>query len=165
MTLQTFLVIALRVSCRPTTLFCIVFCCYKRRSDQWQLRISYKKCSISQVGNSSKFSNGCLVCVAVVYLKSKCAQTWALLLTSVLLLALTSTILLLKLTLYLVLVKIFLPRDRDTLACTFCVHERPLLGYACSVWSPYHVTDVRKLESVQRRFTQTPWPHRTWLIF
>jgi hypothetical protein len=31
---------------------------------------------------------------------------------------------------------------------------RPILEYASSVLSPYHVTDVRKNEAVQRRFTK-----------
>jgi hypothetical protein len=50
--------------------------------------------------------------------------------------------------------KCFLSRDRATLvrASTTCV--RLLLDYASRVWSPYHVTDVRKIEAVQRRFTK-----------
>jgi hypothetical protein len=30
----------------------------------------------------------------------------------------------------------------------------PMLEYACSVWSPHHIAHIRKIESVQRRFTK-----------
>jgi hypothetical protein len=50
--------------------------------------------------------------------------------------------------------KCFLSRDRDSLTRAFCAYVRPSLEYACSVWSPHHVTEIRKVESVQRRFTK-----------
>jgi len=31
---------------------------------------------------------------------------------------------------------------------------RPLLEYASQAWSPHQVTDINKLEAVQRRFTK-----------
>jgi hypothetical protein len=50
--------------------------------------------------------------------------------------------------------KYFLSRDRATLVRAFIIYVRPILEYASSVWSPFHVADVRKIEAVQRRFTK-----------
>ena len=36
----------------------------------------------------------------------------------------------------------------------FTTYVRPLLKYATCIWSPQHVTAVRQVESVQRRFTK-----------
>ena len=36
----------------------------------------------------------------------------------------------------------------------FTTYVRPLLEYATCIWSPQHVTAVRQIESVQRRFTK-----------
>jgi hypothetical protein len=50
--------------------------------------------------------------------------------------------------------KCFLSRDGATLVRAFITYMPPILEYASSVWSSYHVTDVRKIEAVQRRFTK-----------
>jgi hypothetical protein len=34
------------------------------------------------------------------------------------------------------------------------IYVRPMLEYACSVWSPHHIAYLREVESVQRRFTK-----------
>ena len=50
--------------------------------------------------------------------------------------------------------KCFLSRDRESLLRAYTVYVRPLLEYASQIWSPHLLTDIRKLESVQRRFTK-----------
>jgi hypothetical protein len=50
--------------------------------------------------------------------------------------------------------KCFLSTDRATLVRAFITYMRPILEYASSIWSPYHLTDVRKIEAVQRRVTK-----------
>ena len=45
-------------------------------------------------------------------------------------------------------------KDRATLLRAFTVYVRPLLEYASTVWSPYQIGDIDKLESVQRHFTK-----------
>jgi hypothetical protein len=50
--------------------------------------------------------------------------------------------------------KCLLSRDRATLVRAFITYVRPTLEYASSVWSPYHVTNGRKIEAVQRRSTK-----------
>ena len=34
---------------------------------------------------------------------------------------------------------------------SYTIHVRPILDYACSVWSPYHQHNISKIEMVQRR--------------
>jgi len=46
----------------------------------------------------------------------------------------------------------FISRDAVTLTRAFVAYVRPILEYASVIWSPYHVNQISKLESVQRRF-------------
>lgn len=53
---------------------------------------------------------------------------------------------------------------RDPYICKqlYCALVRPILEYACPVWSPYHLSEIKRLESVQRRFLRfalgsLPW--------
>jgi hypothetical protein len=50
--------------------------------------------------------------------------------------------------------KCFLSRDVTTLVRAFTVYVRPLLEYACCVWSPVYANAIQQIESVQRRFTR-----------
>lgn len=50
--------------------------------------------------------------------------------------------------------KCFHSKDRGTLLKAFTTYVRPLLEYATPVWSPFTVTDITKIESVQRAFTK-----------
>ena len=50
--------------------------------------------------------------------------------------------------------KCFISKDTTTLLRAFTTYVRPLLEYATCIWSPQHVTVVRQVESVQRRFTK-----------
>ena len=36
----------------------------------------------------------------------------------------------------------------------FCTYIRPMLEYSSSVWSPFFLKDINKIESVQRKFTK-----------
>ena len=48
----------------------------------------------------------------------------------------------------------FYIRDKYILLRAFATHVRLLVGYCCSVWSPYQCTLIDKLESIQRNFTK-----------
>ena len=49
----------------------------------------------------------------------------------------------------------FMNDDTDlTTSIAFITYVRPLLEYATTVWSPYTLTDISKIESVQRSFTK-----------
>ena len=52
------------------------------------------------------------------------------------------------------LFKCFISRDADTLVQAFVTHIRPSLEYASSIWSPYQIGLIDRVESVQRRFTK-----------
>ena len=52
------------------------------------------------------------------------------------------------------ILKCFTSRDPELLIRAFIVFVRPMLEYASSVWSPYKVSFIDKVESVQRRFTK-----------
>jgi len=50
----------------------------------------------------------------------------------------------------------FVSRDLSSLVCAYCTYIRPLLEYNSVVWSPSNLgdTDIRCVESVQRKFTK-----------
>jgi len=48
----------------------------------------------------------------------------------------------------------YLTREREVLKFAFCTYVRPLLEFACQVWSPKYRYLIDKIESVQRFFTR-----------
>ena len=50
--------------------------------------------------------------------------------------------------------KCFLSKDILTLVRAFKTYVLPILDYCSQVWSPSHITDITRLESVQRVFTK-----------
>ena len=48
----------------------------------------------------------------------------------------------------------FVSREPDLLFRAFVSFVRPVIEYCCSLWSPYSLKNIRKLECVQRRFTK-----------
>lgn len=52
------------------------------------------------------------------------------------------------------ILRCFKSRDPVTLCRAFTVYVRPLVEYCSQVWSPVNVTDICKIERVQRRFTR-----------
>ena len=48
----------------------------------------------------------------------------------------------------------FLNKSKQFLARTFVVFVRPKLEYASQIWNPVYVSDIKRLEQVQRRFTK-----------
>ena len=50
--------------------------------------------------------------------------------------------------------KCFVSRDISTLIRAYKVYVRPVVEYASCVWSPYHVSKTKQIESVQRNFTK-----------
>ena len=52
------------------------------------------------------------------------------------------------------LFKSFISMDQPTLVRAFTTFVRPLVEYASCVWSPTSVSDIKKIEAVQRRFTK-----------
>ena len=52
------------------------------------------------------------------------------------------------------IIKCFLSRDSKTLFLAFATYVRPILEYASCVWSPCSLTYIKKVKSVQHRFTK-----------
>jgi hypothetical protein len=50
--------------------------------------------------------------------------------------------------------KSFITCDPAALIKAFKVYVRPLLEYCSQVWSPHHITEISRIESVQRVFTK-----------
>jgi ribonuclease P/MRP protein subunit RPP40 len=66
--------------------------------------------------------------------------------------------------------KFFKSGDPQVLAWAFRVYVRPMLEYAGQVWSPYHLGDIDRIESVQRAFTKSlrglrDWPYSRRLAY
>ena len=49
---------------------------------------------------------------------------------------------------------LFLSHETETLIGAFITYVRPLLEYCPSIWSPYSVGMIKRVESVQRAFTK-----------
>ena len=54
------------------------------------------------------------------------------------------------------ILKCFVPRDCATIYIAFITFIQTIIQYASCVWSLCGITDIRTLESVQRRFTKEP---------
>ena len=52
------------------------------------------------------------------------------------------------------ILKCFSSRDPLLLMRAFCTFVRPLLEFSSTIWSPYTVSDINRIESVQRSFTK-----------
>ena len=52
------------------------------------------------------------------------------------------------------ILKCFCSRDPSLLSMAFCTFVRPTLEYCGTIWNPYNICDISKIESVQRRFTK-----------
>ena len=52
------------------------------------------------------------------------------------------------------LLRSFLSKDPMLRTKAFTVYVRPMLEYCSPVWSPCHIGNINKLDSVQRMFTK-----------
>ena len=50
--------------------------------------------------------------------------------------------------------KYFISRNTQSLVRGFVNYVRPIIQYASSTWSPSSITNIKKVESVQKRFTK-----------
>jgi len=122
-------------------------------SNEWQLTISYQKCSIMSIGRSN--STHCFnissnrvqpVCISKDLGVNVCSDlSFATYVNTIAAKAHARACL---------IHKCFISRDAVTLTRAFVTYVRPILEYALVIWSPYHVNQISKLELVQRRLTQ-----------
>ena len=124
----------------------------------WQLSISVKKCNIIQVGSRQKtcvmspeqfvLCNNVLECVDVV-------NDLGILIDSHLTFASHIHSIVQKATQRCYLIsKSFQSHNTELLVRAFTTYVRPLLEVNSQVWSPHLLKDIRRLETVQRRFTK-----------
>jgi len=52
------------------------------------------------------------------------------------------------------ILRCFKSRDTTTLCRAFVVYVRPLVEYCSQIWSPSYLSDIYKIERLQRRFTR-----------
>lgn len=122
-------------------------------SDSWQLVISYKKCFLLYIGKPKTDS--------VIYLDSKplvvqtVVKDLGIYVDDCLKFTDHINNIVSRASIRANLIhKCFLSRNVKVLMRAFVVYVRPLLEYATCVWSPYLVKDIKRVESVQRRFTK-----------
>ena len=53
------------------------------------------------------------------------------------------------------ILKCFNSRDSRLLMRAFCTFVRPLLEFSSVIWNPFTMSDIKRVESVQRRFTKS----------
>jgi hypothetical protein len=121
--------------------------------NKWQLTISYKKCNVMFVGNSTynvTFNINANVLDAVDKVKDLGVIVDAKLTFSDHINQLVKRAFIRSN----LICKCFISRNVDNLLQAFLVYVRPILEYASCVWSPHYIGDIQKIESVQRRFTK-----------
>jgi len=124
-------------------------------SQNWQLGISYKKCSLMYIGNTNCKPSLLLnnVCLAVV----DEAKDLGVVIDSRLTFHTHIKQNVVRASVRANLIhKCFISRDVFTLIRAFKVYARPLLEYqyASCTWSPHHILQIKQVESVQRKFTK-----------
>ena len=122
-------------------------------SNTWQLNISHKKCSVMQVG--SRKTNYAFSLASNPLCDVNAVRDLGVLIDrslkfdnhirDIVTRACTRANL---------IHKCFRSRDTSTLVRAYITYVRPLLEYASSVWSPHLLKDIKRVESVQRRFTK-----------
>jgi ribonuclease P/MRP protein subunit RPP40 len=124
-------------------------------SDVWQLRISYKKCAVLPINYSQNEPYSVLTLGENELSMVDDVKDLGIIMDNKL-----------KFTLHInrmiakafnrsnLILKCFLSKDVETLIRAFIVYVRPTLEYASCVWSPYRITDINRIESVQRKFTK-----------
>jgi ribonucleases P/MRP protein subunit RPP40 len=123
-------------------------CCW---SAKWQLTISYQKCSVMSIGRS--VNNNCLKLDSDVVQSVNTVKDLGVQVCSSLTFTLHINKIVAKAHARANLIhKCFLSKDATTLTKAFVTYVRPILEYSSVIWSPHHVYEINKLESVQRRF-------------
>ena len=124
-------------------------------SVKWQLSVSYKKCAILSIGRNAEETNRCFKLGNEVVQPLSTVTDLGVQISHDLSFALHINKIVAKAHARANLIhKCFISKDAATLIKAFTVYVRPIVEYASVVWSPYHINEINKLESVQRRFTK-----------
>ena len=122
-------------------------------SKHWQLKIAYKKCSIMQLGNT--INNPVFYLDSDILTNVDTVKDLGILVDCRLKFECHINKIVARASIRANLIhKCFLSKDISTMTRAFTTYVRPLLEYASCVWSPCSIKDVKRIESVQRRFTK-----------
>ena len=120
----------------------------------WQLTISFNKCQSLCVGRFNSVNSLCHIdnrCLAVSQLVS---DLGVLVDSDLKFSAHVDKVVSRASRISSLVFKCFLSKDQTNLVTAFKVYIRPILEYCSPVWSPRLLKDIRRIESVQRRFTK-----------
>ena len=124
-------------------------------SDQWQLDISYKKCNALLLTNKKeKTSLALTLCDKQLPIVDSVKDIGVIMDSHLKFDVHVNNIVLRAHKIANLIHKCFISKDPPTLMKAFLVYVRPVLEYASCVWSPQSVGLIKKIESVQRRFTK-----------
>ena len=123
-------------------------------SVEWQMPISFKKCSLMLYGNRELTVPPCYMFGIEIEQVSEVKDLGVLMHSSLKFNGHIDSIVAKAHSRAYLIRKCFLSRDPDILLRAFNVYVRPILEYASSVWSPKYINQIDKIESVQRRFTK-----------
>ena len=124
-------------------------------SNIWQLKISYQKCAIMNIG-ANCLSSDSTYCLGQQPLATvKVAKDLGVLIDNNLKFDLHISKIVSRASARANLIhKCFISKHTDTLVKAFVTYVRPLLEYASTAWSPYLIKDTVHIEAVQRHFTK-----------
>jgi ribonuclease P/MRP protein subunit RPP40 len=127
----------------------------------WQLKLAPTKCTVMRIKSRASHSFTCAPCYQIGSVQlpviENCTDLGVSLRCKLIDLVRTSTRLLLKRQQNCrakLILKCFSSRDPLLLMRAFCTFVRPLLEFSSIIWSPYTVSDINRIESVQRSFTK-----------
>jgi hypothetical protein len=119
----------------------------------WQLSISYAKCNIMYIGDAET-NNGMLLNGNVVPVVDHVKDLGVIVDSSLTFSIHINRIVSQAFVRSNLIRRCFVSHHVPTLMRAFIVYVRPLVEYASCVWSPHHITLIKLVESVQRRFTK-----------
>ena len=129
--------------------------CITRWSIEWQLPLSLSKCSVISFTLSDQIINYQYPLCSIVLTRVDNIVDLGILFSSGLSFAShIDKICCTARTRAALILKCFTSQDKKLLYNAFTTFVRPTLEYASIIWNPYRLSDIRKIESIQRRFTK-----------
>jgi hypothetical protein len=130
-------------------------CSINNWATEWQLPISFTKCNVMRISNTKPQVAEVVKLGTHELGEIEEIKDLGVLFTNNLNFSdhITSVIVKAKQRLFL-LHKSFLTKDAEILIKAYKTYVLPILEYCSQIWSPHHVNDINRLESVQRLFTK-----------
>ena len=124
-------------------------------SNKWQLTISFKNCFSMQVGRSNIIPDPKYILGDCLLPNFTSAKDLGVTIDNKLQFNAHTSIIIGRAHARAYLIhKCFIFRNTQSLVRGFVTYVRPILEYARSTWSPFTITNIKQVESVQKRFTK-----------